>query len=75
MQLDVADKSENFLVDIYSVLTSCSRAFSPQNLYHSGCYRKNNYKKDSPEHFFVAAMDKYFPAGSQCGESRPWQRS
>ena len=75
VQLDVADKSENFLVDIYSVLTSCSRAFSLQNLYHSGCYRKNNYKKDSPEHFFVAAMDKYFPAGSQRGESHPWQRS
>ena len=30
------------------------------NLYHFECYRKNEHK-DSPEHFFVAGMDKYFP--------------
>ena len=33
VQLDVASRSENFLVDTgatYSVLTSCSRAFSPE---------------------------------------------
>ena len=30
------------------------------NLYHFECYRKNEHK-DSPEHFFVAGMDEYFP--------------
>ena len=46
---DVADRSENFLVDTgaaYSVLTSFlfwSLLFP--NLYYFGCSRKNNYKK------------------------------
>ena len=33
------------------------------NLYYFGCYRKKKKKlqKYSPEHFFVAGVDKYFP--------------
>ena len=63
MQLDVVGKSENFLVDTgvtYSVLTSYSRAISTQTctiLVATG----KTITKDSPEHFFIAGMDKYFP--------------
>ena len=62
MHLDVASRSENFLVDTgatYSVLTSYSRAFSSQACTIWGATGKT--KKDSHEHFFVAGMDKYFP--------------
>ena len=37
-----------------------------ENLYHFGCHRKNIYKKDSPEYFFVWGMDKYFPTSFWC---------
>ena len=63
MQLDVAGRSENFLVDTgatYSVLTSYSGAFSSQTCTILGAAAKI-ITKDSPEHFFVAEMDKYFP--------------
>ena len=43
VQLDVASRSKNFLVDTgatYSVLTSCSRAFSPQTCTILGATRK-----------------------------------
>ena len=61
VQLDVAGRSENFLVDTgatYSILTSCSGAFS-QTCTILGASEKQ-LQKDSPEHF-VAGMDKYFP--------------
>ena len=65
VQLDVAGRSENFLVDTratYSVLTSCSGALSSQTCTIWGCYRKKKKtQKDSLGHFFVAGMDKYFP--------------
>ena len=63
MQLDVAGRSENFLVDTgatYSVLTSYSSAFSSQTytiLRGTG----KTITKDSLKLFFVAGMDKYFP--------------
>ena len=63
MQLDVAGRSENFLVDTeatYSVLISYSGAFSSQTCTILGATGKQ-LLKDSPEHFFVAGMDKYFP--------------
>jgi len=63
VQLDVAGRSENFLVDTgatYSVLTSYSSAFSSQTytiLRGTG----KTITKDSLKLFFVAGMDKYFP--------------
>ena len=63
VQLDVAGRSENFLFDkgaTYFVLTSFSRAFSSQTctiLVATG----KQLQKYSPEHVFVAGMDKYFP--------------
>ena len=63
VQLDAQGRSENFLFDkgaTYFVLTSFSRAFSSQTctiLVATG----KQLEKDSPEHFFVAGMDKYFP--------------
>ena len=61
VQLDVAGRSENFLVDTgatYSVLTSYSIAFS-QTCTILGATGKT-ITKNSPEHF-VAGTDKYFP--------------
>ena len=63
VQLDVAGRSKNFLVDTgatYSVLTSYPRAFSPKSVLF-GVQQKKQLQKYSPEHFFVAGMDKYFP--------------
>ena len=63
MQLDVVGRSENFLVDTgatYSVLTSYSGAFSSQTCTILGATGKK-LQKYSPEHFFVAGVDKYFP--------------
>ena len=63
VQLDVAGRSENFLVDTgatYSVLTSYSGAFFSQICTILGATGKA-IMKDLPEHFFVAGMDKYFP--------------
>ena len=63
VQLDVAGRSENFLVDTgatYSVLISYSRAFSSQICAIWGATGKTTLK-DSPEHFFDAWMGKYFP--------------
>ena len=63
VQLDVAGRSEDFLVDTgatYSVLTSYSSAFSSQTytiLRGTG----KTITKDSLKLFFVAGMDKYFP--------------
>ena len=48
VKLDVADKSENFSVDTgatYSVLTSCSRAFSPQSCTTLDARRKTITKR------------------------------
>ena len=63
LQLDVAGRSEQFLVDTgttYSVLTSYSGAFSSQTCTILGAIGKQ-LQKYSPKHFFVAGMDKYFP--------------
>ena len=63
VQMDVAGRSENFLVDTgatYSVLTSYSGAFFSQICTIWGATGKT-IMKDLPEHFFVAGMDKYFP--------------
>ena len=63
VQLDMAGRSENFLVDTgatYSVLISYSRAFSSQICAIWGATGKTTLK-DSPKHFFDAWMDKYFP--------------
>ena len=62
VQLDVAGRSENFLVDTgatYSVLTSYSGAFSSQPVLW--VLQGKQLQKDSPKHFFVAGMDKSFP--------------
>ena len=62
MQLDVAGRSENFLVNTgatYSFLTSYSGAFSSQTCTIWGTTGKT-ITKNSPEHF-VAGTDKYFP--------------
>ena len=62
MHLDVASRSKNFLVDMgatYSVLTSYSRVYSFQTCTILGDTEKT-ITKDSPEHFFVAGMGKYF---------------
>ena len=63
MQLDVAGRSENFLVDTgatYSVSISYSGAFSSQTCTF-WVLQEKQLLKDSPEHFFVAGVDKYFP--------------
>ena len=62
MQLDVAGRSENLLVDTgatYSVLISYSGASPPKPVFW--VLQEKQLLKDSPEHFFVAGMDKYFP--------------
>ena len=62
VQLDVAGRSKNFLVDTgatYSVLTSYYRAFF-QTCTVLGDTGKQ-LLKDSLEHFFVAVMCKYVP--------------
>ena len=59
----MAGRSKNFLVDTgatYSVLTSYLRAFSSQTC-TIWVLQEKQLQKDSPEHFFVAGMDKYFP--------------
>ena len=61
MQLDVAGRSENFLVDTgatYSVLIY-SGAFSSQTC--TILVLQEKLLKDSPEHSFVAGMDNIFP--------------
>ena len=63
VKLDVAGRSENFLIDMvatYFVLTSYSRAFSSQTCTILSATSKTIIK-DSIRHFFVAGMDKYFP--------------
>ena len=73
MQLDVAGRSENFLIDAgatYSVLISFSGGFSSQTctiLVATG----KKITKDSLEHFFIAGMDKYFPTSFQWSLSVP----
>ena len=62
VQLDVAGRPENFLVDTgatYSVLISYSGAFFSYTCTILGDTGKT-ITKDSPEHF-VAGIDKYFP--------------
>ena len=64
VQLDVASSSEHFLVDTQGYLFCPDLllwSFLPAKLYNFGYYRKNHYKKDSPKHFFVAGMDRYYP--------------
>ena len=63
VQLDVASRYEDFLVDTgatYSVLTSYFGAFSSQTCTILGATGKQ-LQKYSPKHFFVTGMDKYFP--------------
>ena len=63
VQLDVAGRSNNLLVDIgatYSVLTSYSGTFSSKPCTILGATGKTN-TKDSSELFIIAGMDKYFP--------------
>ena len=63
MQLDVAGRSEYFLIDTgatYAILTSYSGAFSSQTC-PIWVLQGKQLQKDLPEHFFVAGMDKYFP--------------
>ena len=65
VQLDVAGRSENFLVDTgatYSVLISYSGAFSSQTCTILGATGKATKQllNDSPEHFFVAGMGQIF---------------
>ena len=63
VQLDVAGRSENFLVDTgatYSVLISYSGAFSFQTYTILGLQEKQ-LQKYSPEHFFVAIWTNVFP--------------
>ena len=73
VHLDVACKSENFLVDTgvtYSVLISYCRAISTETctiLVATG----KKITKDSLEHFFIAGMDKYFPTSFQWSLSVP----
>ena len=62
--LDVAGRSKNFSVDTgatYSVLTSCSGAFSSKACTILGATGKKKLQNYSSKHFFVAVMDKYFP--------------
>ena len=64
VQLDVAGSSENFLIDtgtVCFVLTSYSRVVSSQTCAILGTTGQT-ITKESPEHFFIAGMDKYFPA-------------
>ena len=64
VQLDVAGRSENFLVDTgatYSVLISYSGAFSSQTCTILGATGKT-ITNDSSKDFFVAGMDKYLPS-------------
>ena len=67
--MDVAGSSKNFLVGTgatYSVLIPCSRAFSPPNLYHFECYRKNNYKKIHLSTSLLLEWTNIFPPVSEC---------
>ena len=60
---DVAGRSENFLVDTgatYSVLISWIKP-SPPKPVPFWVLQEKQLLKDSPKHFFVAGMDKYFP--------------
>ena len=69
--MQVAGISKNFLVGTgatYSVLISCSRAFPPPNLYHFGCYRKNNYKKIHLSTSLLLEWTNIFPPVS----GSPW---
>ena len=65
MQLDVADRSENFLVDTgapYSILTLVSTLEpSPPKPVPFWMLQEKQLQKDLPEYFFVAGMDKYYP--------------
>ena len=63
VHLDVAGRSDNFLVDTgasYSVLTSYFRAFYSQICTILGATGKI-IRKDSPKHFFISRIDKCFP--------------
>ena len=59
VQLDVAGRSENFLVDTGSTYSVLTRAFSSQNCAIFSPTGKT-ITENSPEHF-VAGTDKYFP--------------
>ena len=65
MQLDVADRSENFFVDTgapYSILTLFSTLEpSPPKPVPFWVLQGKQLLKDSPKHLFVAGMDTYFP--------------
>ena len=64
VQLDVAGRSENFLVDTgatYSDLHTLEP--SPPKPVPIWVLQGKQLQKDSPKHFFVAGMDKYFPTG------------
>ena len=60
VQLDVAGGSENFLVDTGAPdLNFYSGSFSSQG--STILLQEKKLQKDSPEYFYVAGMDKYFP--------------
>ena len=62
VQLDVAGGSENFLVDTGAPdLNFYSGSFSSQG--STILLQEKKLQKDSPEYFYVAGMDKYFPTG------------
>ena len=63
MQLDEAGMSENFLVDTgaaYSALIP-TPGTSPSKPVPFWVLQEKQLLKDSPKHFFVAGVDKYFP--------------
>ena len=71
--LDVAGRSENLLVDtgaIYSVLISYSGAFTLKPV-PFWVLQEKQLLKDSPKHFFVIGIDKYFPTNFWWSLSAP----
>ena len=63
VQLGIAGRSENFLVDTganYSVLTPTLEPSLPKPV-PFWLLQEKQLQKDSPEHFFVGEMDNYFP--------------
>ena len=63
VQLDVASRSENFLADTvatYSLDLLLQSLLLP-NLYHFGCYSKNNYEKIHPSTSLFLGWTNVFP--------------
>lgn len=66
VQLDVAGRSKSFWCSVaaYSVLTSYSGDFSPSNIYHLGCHRKNSCKTIHPSTSLLLGWSDIFPSVS-----------